>query len=62
MSSSHRHRYYRIASTRSSRRTVTEQQQSVTQSRSVPSRQVIIILTKNSEILQHARLLQRQVH
>ena len=62
MSSSHHYRHYRPARTRSSRRPVTEQQQSMTRSRSVPSGQVIIILTNNSEILQHARLLQRQVH
>ena len=62
MSSSHHYCYYRSVSTRSSRRTVTEQQQSMSRSRSVPSRQVIMILTNNSEILQHPRLLQREVH
>ena len=62
MSSSHHYRHYRSASTQSSRSPVTEQQQSMTRSRSVPSRQVIIILTNNSKILQYARLLQRQVH
>lgn len=58
MSASNNHR---SSISRISRRTQVDQQIHDTRSTSTQRRQVIIILTNNPEILEHARVLQPQV-